>query len=77
MHTTLLTARKRKGLTGEQLARLTGVDRSTISRLERGQTLPMLDTAKRLEKALGVSLTFKRSTGVQRADWTGLDRRKS
>lgn len=61
MHTTsLLTARKRRGLTGEQLAKLTGVDRSTISRLERGQTLPMLDTAKKLEKALGVSLKFKR-----------------
>ena len=55
---TLSKARKAKGLTAYALAQAVGVNRSTISRLERGLRLPMHDTAVRLEKVLGCDLKF-------------------
>jgi len=59
----LIDARKRKGLTLEELATKTGVHKSTINRLERGETIPMEDTARALEAALGLkrgTLIFRR-----------------
>jgi transcriptional regulator with XRE-family HTH domain len=50
----LREARDEKGWTLEVLAQKSGVNKSTISRLERGQTLPMHDTVMALEKALGL-----------------------
>lgn len=50
----LKTAREAKGWTLERLAAESGVHKSTISRLERGETLPMHGTAHSLERALGL-----------------------
>ena len=60
MATTLRIARKRAGLTTDQLALAVGVNRSTIWRLEKGLRLPMHETAQRLEKLLCCTLAFKR-----------------
>lgn len=49
--------RGEKGLTTEALARLTGIHRPNISRIERGTHTPNFDTIGRLAKGLGVSLT--------------------
>lgn len=54
MQVTLKRAREVKGWTLKVLAGKVGVHESTLSRLERGETLPMLDTAVSLEKALGL-----------------------
>src|SRR6185295_15588205 len=48
--------RERRQLSITQLVNLLGVDYMQISRYEKGQTLPSLDTAVRLAKALGISL---------------------
>jgi len=57
---TLSKARKAKGMTAYALAQAVGVNRSTISRLERGLRLPMHETAVKLERTLGCSLRFER-----------------
>lgn len=56
MQSNLKDARRRKGWSLEQLAAKSGVHKSTISRLERRETLPMLDTALALENALGLKV---------------------
>jgi transcriptional regulator with XRE-family HTH domain len=43
---------KASGLSRRQLARRSGVDHSTISRLARGQRTPTLDTATKLARVL-------------------------
>ena len=48
--------RERQRLSITQLASLLGVDYMQVSRYEKGQTLPSLDTAIRLAHALQVSL---------------------
>lgn len=48
--------RERRQVSITQLANLLGVDYMQISRYEKGQTLPSLDTAVRLAKALEISL---------------------
>ncbi len=63
MHTvTLREAREQRGWDQKALSRLSGVDQSTISRLESGATLnPSHETVKKLEGALGLApgrLTF-------------------
>lgn len=45
--------RKAAGLTQAELAHLSGVDQSNISKIERGNMRPMLDTACRIAAALG------------------------
>jgi transcriptional regulator with XRE-family HTH domain len=53
---TLLAARKAAGLTQEQLEERSGVDQTTISRLEReADSNPTPDTVKRLAKALRIA----------------------
>lgn len=52
MQTDLREARRRAGLTLQELALKSGVDYSTISRLERGKQSPTHRTAQALEAAL-------------------------
>lgn len=48
----LATRLRDRGLSQRRLGRLAGVDHSTISRLVAGETVPRLDTAARLTRAL-------------------------
>ena len=52
-------ARLRAGLTQAELARRTGTARSQISRYERGDVLPSLETLRRLIGACGLELSFR------------------
>ena len=45
--------RKAAGLTQAELAQMSGVDQSNISKIERGAKQPLLDTARRIAAALG------------------------
>ncbi len=54
MQLTLQAARARKRWTLEQLAAASGINKSTISRLERSETEPMRATSDALEAALGL-----------------------
>ncbi|MBT3199052.1 MAG: helix-turn-helix transcriptional regulator [Phycisphaerales bacterium] len=51
----LRQARQDKGLTQERLGELSGLHRTYISLLERGQRTPTLDVLFRLAGSLGVS----------------------
>lgn len=51
----LRVIRKQKGLSQEQLAELTNIDRVSISMYETGKKNPNVDRLKRLAKALDVS----------------------
>jgi transcriptional regulator with XRE-family HTH domain len=48
----LKTMRERAGLSQNQLARLSGLDHSYLSRLESGQRHPSYDTVARLARVL-------------------------
>jgi transcriptional regulator with XRE-family HTH domain len=50
----LIAARRRALITQEELSRLTGLDRVTISRLERGHHKPQFRTMKKIATALGL-----------------------
>lgn len=53
MHTDLKTARERRGWDQKRLATESGVDQSTISRIESGETVnPSNGTVAKLETAL-------------------------
>ncbi|MEO8483106.1 MAG: helix-turn-helix transcriptional regulator [Acidobacteriota bacterium] len=53
---TLLEARKKAGLTQEQLAEAAGRDQALISKIERGDhTNPTTETVEQLAKALGIA----------------------
>jgi len=63
----LSSARKEKGLTQEELVRMSGVAISQIRRYEADKSSPTLDVVMKLAKALGVSLdelAFDKATGV-------------
>ena len=49
-------ARKRKGLTQQQLADALGVNRVSIARIEAGTQSPSMATALRLSEVLGESV---------------------
>jgi transcriptional regulator with XRE-family HTH domain len=49
-------ARKRRGLTQQDLAERVGVNRVSIARLEAGTRSPSMSTARRIADALGESL---------------------
>lgn len=49
--------RKEIGISHEELAVRSGLDRSTISLYEAGKRVPTLSSAARIAKALGVSLS--------------------
>ena len=50
-------ARAQAGLSQRQLAELTGIDQSDISKIERGVANPSLSTLERIASALGGTLT--------------------
>jgi DNA-binding XRE family transcriptional regulator len=55
----LLALRKQESLSQQELAEMTGVAQGDISRIERGEANPTLDTMLRLASAFpGVSLGF-------------------
>jgi len=63
----LARSRKEKGLTQEDLVKLSGVAISQIRRYEAEKSSPTLDVVTRIAKALGVSideLVFDKATGV-------------
>jgi len=57
--------RRRKGLTQEQLAHLSGAAFTTINRIERGHTVPTERTLVRLTKALRLPASARESLLVQ------------
>lgn len=52
----LIKARNEKGLSQRQLEGLSGVKQPVISRMERGETIPQLDTLMRVLAPLGKTL---------------------
>lgn len=61
MQLTLAKAREKRRLTLTQLAEKSGVHKTTVARIERGEVRPMHDTVNALEDALGLkrgTLTF-------------------
>jgi XRE family transcriptional regulator, regulator of sulfur utilization len=59
----IVAARKRAGLNQQQLADLTGIGQSEISRIERGQANPTLDTIDRLVSPLHVHMMLVDEAG--------------
>ena len=55
----LREARLRAGLTQDELAARAGTARSQVSRYERGDVLPSLETLRRLIRACGLELGFR------------------
>ena len=53
----VLRARAQRGLSQKELAALTGIDQSDISRIERGVANPSIQTLQRIADALGGRLT--------------------
>ena len=51
-------ARAQKGLSQKQLASLSGIDQSDISKIERGLANPSVSTLNRIAKAVGGNLTI-------------------
>jgi XRE family transcriptional regulator of biofilm formation len=64
----LRKAREEAGLTQEQLAHLTGIDRSYISELEHDKKSPTLDRLSRLGKAIGIRLSILMARVEKRGD---------
>jgi ribosome-binding protein aMBF1 (putative translation factor) len=52
----LLDARKKSGMTQSELADKIGADKSYISRVERGLTIPSISTFYRMVSAMGLSV---------------------
>lgn len=52
----LRESRKQRGITQEELAQRSGVNRKTIGRIERGRGKPTVRTLEKLARALDVSL---------------------
>ena len=51
-------ARARKGLSQKELSRITGIDQSDISKIERGIANPSVGTLTRIAEALGTDLVI-------------------
>jgi transcriptional regulator with XRE-family HTH domain len=64
----LRTARRRAGLTQRDLAEASGIPQSSIARIERGATVPRIDTFQRLLQATGQQLSSEPRLG------SGVDR---
>lgn len=54
--TAMIKARKEKGISQSDLAKLIGTDQSRISRLEKGSLNPSLEFLKRVAEGLGQEL---------------------
>lgn len=55
----LLDARKQSGLTQSELANKIGADKSYISRVERGLTIPSISTFYRIVSAMGLTVELR------------------
>lgn len=55
----LLDARKESGLTQSELADKIGADKSYISRVERGITIPSIATFYRMVSAMGLTVELR------------------
>lgn len=55
----LLDARKESGMTQSELADKIGADKSYISRVERGLTIPSIATFYRMVSAMGLSVYLR------------------
>ena len=62
-------ARKALGLTQADLAKKTGIQQRTISKVETGQTTTELKTIYALCSALGVELILSTKTKAKRPKW--------
>jgi len=58
----LLEARKKAHLTQEDLAKRIGADKSYISRIERGVTIPSVATFYRIINSLGLTVNISPAT---------------
>ena len=58
----LLEARQKARLTQQELAKRIGADKSYISRIEKGTTVPSVATFYRIINALGLSIEITPST---------------
>ena len=54
----LLKARKKKGISQAELAKLLGTKAPVVGRYERGEVNPSIEVAKNLSNILGVSLDY-------------------
>lgn len=55
----IIEARYQKKLTQQELANLTGIDRSDINRLENANANPTIDTLRRIANALDKKLVIQ------------------
>lgn len=58
MRHNLINARKAKGLTQRELAKMIGVRETSVSNWEVERSLPRLEVARDVSKALGFSIEF-------------------
>ena len=65
----MIEARKRAGLTQEELAKEMETSQSAIARMESGRTIPSGSTLKRFARATGtrLSITFEPAKSAKRA----------
>jgi DNA-binding XRE family transcriptional regulator len=49
--------RERNGLSQHDLAKRTGISASSLGRIERGESVPRLNTAEKVAEALGKGIT--------------------
>ena len=68
----LQSLRKQRGLTLDQLARDSGVSKSMLSQIERGQANPTLATVWNLTEALKIDFTDLVGSGPASANETGI-----
>jgi DNA-binding XRE family transcriptional regulator len=59
----LAVARERKGLTQKQLAKLSGIQQSEISKIERGQINPTIETVARMAGPLDAHVALVDRSG--------------
>ncbi len=55
----LLDARKKSGMTQTEVANKIGADKSYISRVERGLTIPSISTFYRMVAAMGLTVELR------------------
>ncbi len=55
----LIAARNEQNLTQESLAQKAGIRQSNLSRIERGQCMPSLDTLQKIAHGLGKKLQIR------------------
>ena len=60
----IMTERKRSGLTQVELASMCGIAQSEISRIERGDGNPTVETLSRIGRSLDLNLQFVNASGA-------------